>query len=218
MATQTVYTAIMKRMVDLDAWPRREHFQFFRQFSDPFYGVTARFDCTAAYAAAKCRKSSFFLTYLYAALAATQDTPEFHYRIEDEQPVIYDVIDAGAAIDRPDGTFGFACFPWAPQLDTFLREGALELARVRSTSDLERTAALNVIRCSALPWIDFTALSHATHRDFADTCPRISFGKVTERDGIRTFPVAVHVHHAFVDGLHVGHFLDRFQHHLNHPG
>ncbi|RYZ84904.1 MAG: chloramphenicol acetyltransferase, partial [Proteobacteria bacterium] len=46
----------------------------------------------------------------------------------------------------------------------------------------------------------------------ADSCPKISFGKMTvDTNGKRTMPMSVHVHHALLDGYHVGYFTDRFQ-------
>jgi chloramphenicol O-acetyltransferase type A len=76
---------------------------------------------------------------------------------------------------------------------------------------LTRNTAENVIRYSALPWLDFTSLSHARMFSLPDSCPRISFGKMTEKGGGRSMPVAIHVNHALVDGIHVGQYVDRFQ-------
>ncbi|HNZ72690.1 MAG TPA: CatA-like O-acetyltransferase, partial [Prolixibacteraceae bacterium] len=66
-----------------------------------------------------------------------------------------------------------------------------------------------------IPWLDFTGISHARSFSHPDSCPKISFGKVTEKEGIKTMPVSVHVHHALVDGYHVGLFIDKFQDLLN---
>jgi chloramphenicol O-acetyltransferase type A len=46
---------------------------------------------------------------------------------------------------------------------------------------------------------------------FEDSAPSISFGKMTECNGKRSMPVSVHVHHALVDGLHIGQYIDCFQ-------
>ena len=60
----------MKHLIDLETWPRREHFVFFSAFEEPFFGLTAHVDCTAAQGAAKRLGVSFFLYYLYQALEA----------------------------------------------------------------------------------------------------------------------------------------------------
>jgi chloramphenicol O-acetyltransferase type A len=48
-----------------------------------------------------------------------------------------------------------------------------------------------------------------------DSCPKISFGKMTNHNGKRTMPVSIHVHHALVDGLHLGQYIDCLQGLLN---
>jgi chloramphenicol O-acetyltransferase type A len=48
-----------------------------------------------------------------------------------------------------------------------------------------------------------------------DSCPSISFGKMTESNGKRLMPVSVHLHHALIDGLHIGQYIDCFQELMN---
>ena len=68
-----------------------------------------------------------------------------------------------------------------------------------------------MIHFSAVPWVDFTGLSHARSYTFPDSCPKISFGKVTEKDGIKSMSVSIHAHHGLMDGFHIGLFAERFQ-------
>jgi chloramphenicol O-acetyltransferase type A len=204
-----------KQKLDLDRWPRKEHFAFFNSFEEPYYGVTVRLDCTAAYHFAKQRGVSFFLYSVYRSLAAANEVEAFRLRIEDNDVFLYNHIDGGSAIDRPDGTFGYGFLPWSPDLNTFIETATASIARIRSTTGLTRTPANNIIRYSVLPWIDFTSLSHARAYSRADSCPYITFGKMTEHDGTRSMPISVHVNHALVDGLHLGQFLERLQQLLN---
>ncbi len=74
----------------------------------------------------------------------------------------------------------------------------------------------NLIHFSAIPWVDFTALSHARSFTFADSCTTISFGKMSiSENRKRTMPISVYVHHGLMDGLHVGKFVDYFQDLMN---
>ena len=191
----------MRRKVDLETWVRREHFEFFNAFEEPYYGVCVNVDCTAAYSFAKRNGFSFFLYYLYQSLSAAQIVEPFRYRIEQGEVFIYDRIDAGSAIDRSNGTFGYGHILYHEDLNQFLEGAKREVERVRNSSDLTRTTAGNVIRYSPLPWIDFTSLSHARMFTVPDSCPRISFGKMTESGGKRSMPVSIHVHHGLVERL-----------------
>lgn len=51
---------IVKTLLDINSWPRKEHFHFFWKFEEPFFGAVVEIDCTKAYANAKELSSSFF--------------------------------------------------------------------------------------------------------------------------------------------------------------
>lgn len=90
----------MKQKLHLDTWVRKEHFHLFKQFDEPFYGVTVRIDCTKAYLFAKEKEASFFLYTMHRALAAANALEPFKLRIEDDEVYIYDQIDAGSTIGQ----------------------------------------------------------------------------------------------------------------------
>jgi chloramphenicol O-acetyltransferase type A len=206
---------VMKQKVDIENWIRKEHYNFFKQFEEPYYGVNVNIDVTAAYKFVKDNEISFFLYTMYQSLAASQIIEPFKYRMEGDEVFIYDRIDASSTVPRANGTFGFGEWPFYPSFEDFNREATKEIERVQSNNLLERKALNNVIRYSSLPWINFTSLSHARMFSFVDSCPKISFGKMTEHHGKRTIPFSIHVNHALVDGIHVGQYIDCYQELLN---
>jgi chloramphenicol O-acetyltransferase type A len=66
-----------------------------------------------------------------------------------------------------------------------------------------------------IPWVAFTSFAHARRHGTEDSVPKIVFGKRHERGGRHRMPVSVEVHHALVDGLHVGRFFEGFQERLD---
>jgi len=62
---------------------------------------------------------------------------------------------------------------------------------------------------SPLPWFSFTSIDHTLSLKRDDGIPRISWGKFFESDGKRLLPFNIQVNHMFVDGIHVGRFLDQ---------
>jgi chloramphenicol O-acetyltransferase type A len=202
----------MKEYIDLDRWERRDHFLFFKDFDEPFFGICTEIECTVSYRDAKKRGVSYFLSYLHKALKAANGIREFRYRIEDDRVACYEKIHASPTIDRDDGTFGFGYIDYDEDLITFATRAQTEMERVRNTSGLvPSTGNENVIHFSAIPWIRFTSLSHARNFRFRDSIPKISFGKIVEHEGALSMPLSVHGHHGLMDGSHVGKFLDRFQ-------
>ncbi|HEY4616826.1 MAG TPA: chloramphenicol acetyltransferase [Flavobacterium sp.] len=208
----------MKTLLNLDKWPRAAHFHFFRQFEEPFFGATVEIDCTSAYENSKKLGSSFFIYYLHKTLIAVNSIESFRYRISDDKIYIKDRIDASATIGRPDGTFGFSLIEYDRSFDVFNATALAEIERLQTTTGIfTRTFEDdNVIHVSAIPWLNFTSLSHARSYTVPDSCPKISFGKMmVSETGTRTMSMSVHVHHGLMDGMHLGQFVDCFQEIMN---
>jgi len=206
----------MKKEINLAQWERKEHYEFFVKFTEPFWGVCANVDCTVAYANAKKYNRSFYLSYLYFSLKAANEIKEFKYRISGEKVFCYDTIHASPTVDRDDGTFDFAVMLYKNSLDEFILHSKNEIEKARSAKGLN-TSIKNedVIHYSTVPWINFTSISHARHFGFNDSIPKITFGKVFNENGNKKLPIAVHVNHALVDGIHVGNYLELLQKYLN---
>jgi chloramphenicol O-acetyltransferase type A len=206
----------MKQQLDLNTWNRKEHFLFFKQMDEPFYGITTTVDCTMGFAKAKELEVSFFTYYLHKTLSAVNTIENFRYRIKEDEVYVFDVIDASATVMRQDKTFGFSYMPFSEDILEFSKTVQSEINRIQTTTGIfTREYPENLIHFSALPWINFTSLSHARSYTWPDSCPKISFGKLIDDDGRKTMSLSVHVHHGLVDGYHVGLFIEELQSELN---
>lgn len=206
----------MKQLLDMNSWSRKDHFDFFSRFEEPFFGICVDIDCTKAYQRAKELETSFFLYYLHKALAAANGITAFRYRIADGQVWEYDKVNASPTINRPDNTFGFSYMDYYEDFREFEAAARIEIDRVRNGKGLlPAVSGENVIHFSSLPWFSFTALSHARCFSFADSCPKISFGKIKEQHGRKIMPISLHVHHALMDGYHAGLFVTAYQELMN---
>lgn len=206
----------MKKRFDVEKWSRKDHFNFFNQFDEPFFGVTVDIDCTIAYH--KCKKEGigFFLYYLHQSLAAANAIENFRLRIEDHQIYLYDQVNASAVINRADNSFGFSYIDYFTDFKTFETAAKIEIENVRNATGLNlKGNEANVIHISAMPFLKFTSLSHARSFSFKDSCPKFSFGKMTAMNGLKSMPLSIHVNHALADGYHVGLFVDNFQQRMN---
>jgi chloramphenicol O-acetyltransferase type A len=204
----------VKQKLDITNWNRKEHFDFFCQFEEPFFGFTLNIDCTKAYETAKQNNVSFFVFYLHKTLAAVNAIENFRYRIIDGEVFVYDKINGSPTIMRDDTTFGFSLVEYFPELTEFNEKAMIEIERVRNTGGLitrDFSGEFNLIHFSSIPWINFTSVSHSRSFTFPDSCPKISFGKMVEENGRKTMPMSVHVHHGLMDGYHVSLFLEEFQ-------
>ncbi len=209
-------TAQMKKELIFDEWNRAGHFKFFSKFNEPFFGVTVKINCAKAYDFAKKSGNSFFLVYLHKTLKAANKIHPFKYRIEEGKVFQYEFVHASPTIGRKNGTFGFSYMEYKESFDEFKAAARTEIDKVERSNGLELPqCGLNVIHCSSMPWLDFTSVSHARHFEIEDSCPKISFGKMTGEGEERSMPVSIHVHHALMDGYEVGLFVEEFQRLMN---
>ena len=206
----------MKKKFNIEEWVRRDQFHFFKQFEEPFFGVTVNIDCTMAYDISKAINASFFLYYLHKSLAAANAVEPFRFRIDKQDVIVYDTIHASPTINRPDGTFGFSYIDYHNDFDVFAAAAQKEIEKVQQTAGLiPASSNENVIHYSSIPWINFTSLSHARRFSTGDSIPKISFGKMTLENKKRMIPMSVHVHHALMDGYDVAKYIDLFQELMN---
>ena len=206
----------MKQKIDISTWNRKEHFEFFCTFEEPFFGITTSIDMTIAYEKAKAMKIPFFVYYLHKTIAAINQVENFRYRIEENEVVLYDEIDASATIIREDKTFGFSFMKFHSDIQDFAKIAQIEIERIQITPRLfTREFPENIIHFSAVPWINFTGLTHSRKYTLKDSCPKVSYGKLVEENGKKSMALSVTVHHGLVDGYHIGLFIEALQTELN---
>ena len=198
-------------MLDLAAYPRRAHFDYFRQMANPYVSVTAPCDITALRRLTQERGLPFFLTVLHCAINAANAVPELRQRIRGEGIVEYDRCLSSHTVALPDGSYCYCRLDCGKPFAEFLPYAQAEVARVKAAPDIDDGEdGESLFFISTLPWLRFTGLSLPTPSP-ADSNPRITFGKCVEQDGKACLPVNLTVHHALADGLHVARFFEAFE-------
>ncbi|WP_298487092.1 CatA-like O-acetyltransferase [uncultured Maribacter sp.] len=201
--------------LDIDAWERKQHFEFFNTFTDPYFAVTTAVDVTSSYAFAKKNDLSFFSVYLHACMTAINQIENFKYRIEEDKVVVYDTIHASATMMRPNKTFGFSFINYDEDLKVFEKNLKREKDRIYNSNSLfPPQNSQDCIYCSALPWISFTGHKEPVNGG-KESVPKLAFAKIEANNEKLSMQVSVSVNHALVDGYHVGLFYEKFQESLN---
>jgi len=202
----------MFREVDIDTWERKTTYEFFRDYEDPFFNITTNLDVTRLYRFCKDNDLAFSLAALFLSLQTANEIREFRLRIVDETVVEFDRVEATQTILNDDETFSFCYFEWKDDIFAFDRAGkaAREKYKALKTFDVE-SDRIDLIYYSAIPWISFTSFKHASRLNNRQTVPRMVFGKMFDDGPVRKMPFSVEVHHALMDGIHVGKFFDLFQ-------
>lgn len=206
----------MFREIEIEKWNRKTTFEFFRNFENPFFNLTAPLDATNLYHFCKKNKLSFALASLFYSIQTANEIPEFRLRLLDNKLVQFDKIHATQTILNDDETFSFCYFEFIDDIFEFneLGKKAVEKYKKLKTFDVE-SDRLDLVYYSVIPWIAFTSFKNATRLDFSQTVPRIVFGKLFEENGKMKLPHSVEVHHSMMDGIHVGKYFNRLQQKLD---
>jgi chloramphenicol O-acetyltransferase type A len=206
----------MFQPVDLNQWPRRTTYEFFKDYEDPFFNFGANVDVSHLYRFCKTNGLTVSLTLLYYSLVTANDIREFRIRLVNGQLVEFDKIHATQTILNDDETFSFAYFEMKDDVFRFNESGirARERYKALRSFDVESHRA-DLIYFSAIPWVSFTSFKHASQLDKSQTIPRIVFGKIFTDGDRMLMPLSVEANHMIMDGIHVGKFFNGFQENLN---
>ena len=200
------------KIIDLETFPRRSHYEFFKSYAYPYMGMTANVDVTNLYDTAKKIGGSPFLAFLWAAATAANAIPELRQRIVDDQIVEYDHCDTAHTVALPDGTFVNCrtdCRRSFADFQTYGKQ-CQEEAKNRHGFVQPGEDETSLIFVSSTPWVTFTQVIQPTPIP-ADSNVRIVFGKFFDQNGRKMLPVNIQCNHALVDGLHVGQFYQKLQ-------
>lgn len=201
------------RPIDLATWPRAEQFRFFRAYGRPHYAVTARLDATRLLEVLKPAGVSPYRACLYAIGAGVHGVAEFRQRFRGDTVVEHDAVELSMTVPRDDGSFAYAYVPWQAEwtaFDTQCRE-LVDAAARRGGLEPNTGRRDDLAYLSCLPWLDFTALDNALPGP-DDCIPRISWGKfVRSTSGRWSVAMATQIHHALVDGVHLGRYFETVQ-------
>lgn len=200
------------RKINLENWARKSHFEFFKNMQSPHFSLTANVDVTKL--VDHCAKSdtSFFAAMLYTLLEAANSVPEFRQRFRGNDVVEHENVHASQTVPIDNDRFAFCDVKYTNSWKKFNQKFNQELKEAQKQKQLVDHVAMDDswIFFSCLPWVSFTSFKNPTNGK-GDCTPRISWGKYFAEGTSLKVPVGIEVHHALVDGVHVGHFFNKLE-------
>lgn len=202
----------MKKIIDLETYPRRSHFEYFGAMAFPYVGLTAKVDVTNLIKFAKMRGGSTFHAILWAAAKAANYVPELRQRIVDGQIVEFEHCNIGYTVAREDHTFCNCYTETRMSLEDFLVDAKRRQAEAVKQSGFFNPAEdeTGLIFTSCVPWVEFTQVVQPVPSP-GDCNPRIVFGKYIRENEKTLMPLHIQCNHALVDGYHISEFFRIFQ-------
>lgn len=200
----------MKR-IDMNTYPRRDHFAHFCAMAYPYVGVTVDADVTDLLALCREKGYSFYLLVLHAVALAADEVPEFRRRINQGGIVEYDECPTSHTELKPDGTYAYCTLHHHMPLADYLAKAEAARAAARESGSIEEEDDVqSMYFISTLPWLHYTQLVQPVACG-EESNPRITWGKYQpDAAGRMMMPLSVLVHHALADGLHIAKFYEAF--------
>lgn len=198
------------KVIDEKNWERAMHCMVFRNSIEPAFCVTFEADMTNFKRKIKEQNLSFTLAMVYAVCKCANQIEAFRYRFLDGQVVLFDRIDTAFTYLNPQSElFKVVNVPMIDDLNDYVKL-AVKTAQEQKeyfTGPLGN----DVFQCSPMPWVTYTHISHTNSGKKDNATPLFDWGKYYEKEGRLMMPISVQAHHSFVDGLHIGRFVEQLQ-------
>lgn len=202
------------QVIDEQNWKRAIHCAVFRDSVEPSFCVSFELDITNFLQKTKQQQLSFTFALMYAATKCGNQIEEFRYRFLDGKVVLYDQIHTAFTYLNPETElFKVVNVPMAESMEKYviLAKKTAEEQEDYFTGPLGN----DIFQFSPLPWISFTHISHTISGKKDNATPLIDWGKYFQREGRILLPFSIQAHHSFVDGLHMGKFVNTLQEYLD---
>ena len=206
------------RRVNLETWPRREHFRVFNSMDCPHFGLCANVDLTAFYPFVKKRGISFTIATVYVLARAANAITEFRYRIRSGEVVEHEIVHPATTILTDDDLFSFCTIEYSENFSLFAASAEQQITYVKEHPTLEDEPGQdNLLFMTSIPWVSFTSFLHPLDLSPVDSVPRFAWGKFFEDGELLKMPLGLQAHHALMDGIHIGRFYEKVQGYLQKP-
>lgn len=202
------------QVINEKTWDRAMHCAVFRNSVEPAFCVSFEADVTRFRRMVRDKGLSFTMAMVYAVCKCANEIEAFRYRFVDGQVVLFDRIDtAFTYLEKGAELFKVVNVPFVDDLEKYC---ALAL-KTAHEQELYFTGPLgnDVFQCSPMPWVTYTHISHTNSGKKDNATPLFDWGKYYEKDGKVMIPISVQAHHSFVDGLHVGRFVEKLQNYFD---
>ncbi|PZE66503.1 type A chloramphenicol O-acetyltransferase [Curtobacterium sp. MCBD17_021] len=203
------------RPIDIATWPRREHFEHYRDRVPCTYAMTIDVDVTELVGALNGTPVRSSVAQIWALSTVVNRHDEFRMALDASgNPAVWDIVHPSFTVFNPEReTFASVWTPHREDFATFHREAVDVLDQYRKASSLfpQDDMPPNVFDVSSIPWASFTGFTLGIRDAWDHLSPIFTIGRY-RRTGDRVFlPLAVQIHHAAADGFHTARLVTELQ-------
>ncbi len=196
---------------------RRKHFDFFKNMNHPHFNICANIEITPFIKVLKQHDLPFTYSVVYALAKTAKAIKEFRWRLIDGEPFeCENVTPSFTTYTQVADVFSFCDVPFEDNYFDFIKKAATKAEEMSKNPSFEDAERHDYLFLSAIPWVSFTMFQHAMPFHPTDSVPRLAWGKYFEEGEKIKMPVSVQVHHALIDGRHVGLYFQELEALLQH--
>jgi chloramphenicol O-acetyltransferase type A len=218
LSKKTIFTQKM-REINFKNPHRQKHFEFFNSMNHPHFNITANVDITHLLPYLKKNKLPITPSIVYLVSRVANEISEFKWRIREGKVVEHNTVQPSFTVftDVAD-VFSFCTVKYEKEAKVFIQKAFEKSEKMKKDPSFEDEIGRDdFLFLSSIPWVSFTSFKHAMRFHPSDSVPRIVWGKFFESNGRMQMPLSVQVHHAVVDGRHVGYYFQKIEEVANAP-
>jgi chloramphenicol O-acetyltransferase type A len=203
--------------INLETWERKAMFDFFSNYDLPRFNLTFDLDVTQFVNLVKQKKQSFYLSFMHLVVLEMNSIANFQYRINDQSVFIHTIDHVSFTDMMTNGKqFKMVTCEFFNDRETFIKSAKKASFKQGDTFFVPTSETiLTTVYVTSFPWGKFLGFTHATKLGPKDSVPRVSWSQFVDVGHKKILTISIEVHHALVDGYHVGLLLKQIQDALN---
>lgn len=206
------------KFIDMENYKRKKHFDFFINQDYPHINLCANVEIKKFHNYIKKHNFPFYLALVYLSSKTANSIKECRHRIRDGKIIEHDVVHPSFSVMAENDIFSFCTSEYSKDFYTFLQNAKKQAEKMKENPVIEDEPGRDdLVYITCIPWVSFTSISHPIHLHPVDSIPRIAWGKYFKESGRLLLPFSVQVHHALMDGVHIGKFFMILQELLDAP-
>ncbi|MCM3501809.1 type A chloramphenicol O-acetyltransferase [Microbacterium sp. P26] len=201
--------------IDLETWPRRQHFEHYLRTSPCTYALTVEIDVTDFVAAVRASGRRTYIAQIWAISSIVNRRDEFRMRLDEVgAPAVWDrVHPVFTVFHRARETFACLWVPYLSDFAAFHESAEQTIAEYADSLDFfpQGEPPLNTFDVSSVPWTSFTGFTLNIESGSSHLSPIFTLGRYVERGDRVLMPLALQVHHAVADGFHAARLVNEVE-------
>ena len=146
------------RLIDMEIYARRAHFEYFRTLQYPYAGTTVNVDVTGLLAFCRNHHLSFYLTFLHIAALAADAVPELRQRIRDNGIIEYTQCPTSHIELLENNSYCYCTLHHHMDFEQYYAQAEKARAACKSGGITEDSDVESMYFISTMPWLHYTSL------------------------------------------------------------